>query len=797
MNNKSYSSYAFPPQKLSKGRKDKSWKESCVDAIVAREGAGVLVGGRTRKERMFINYELYNGNFNEEDLKHVTNPFKVDDGFPATPQDINIVRPKIDLLIGEESKRPRNINIIQTNDDVISSLLDKKTQLVREFVLAQINEELGGQPNEQMNPDQIDRYLKEDLKTIAERSALDIINYYWERLNIPNELLKGFKDGLIGGETIWYNGIVNGNPTFERCNPIACDYDQNSDSEFIEDRDWFLRRFEMTPASIYDRFYDLMEESDLDRILALVDGQSSGKGTPGSSALDSPFKSIMYKQKMSNKFLSGEDYSTMTLSVWHCVWRSFKKIGFLTIYDENGEENITMVDETYKKQEGEQLEWDWIVEIWEGYRVDDDIYIGINPVSYQHTSMDSPNAGKLPYCGVIYSNTNSRAKSLIEVMKPLQYLYIVLWYRLELALARDKGKVIVMDPTQIPKSMGIDTNRWLHMLTSIGVMFVNPYEEGWDIPGREGGKPASFNQIGAQDLSMTNVIMDYIGLMNKIEDMVGELSGVSKQRQGSIEQRELVGNVERAVIQSSHITEPIFWLHNQGKKNALNAFLNTAKHAIENNDKEYMHYFTDDLTRNFFKITEDFVYADFDVFLGDSTKDYRNIEAIRSLLQPAMQNGASLLDVAHILTTDNLTEIKNRLEDIEEQKQMREEQMLRIQQESQQQQIAMEAEIRSEELRVQEEDSIRRAQTQIEVALIGAENEGDGQVEDNAFQKELERERLALEKRKQAHQTEMERSKLKETVRANKAAEQEKIRTNKANEIIRRKAASRRPAGNK
>ena len=42
-----------------------------------------------------------------------------------------------------------------------------------------------------------------------------------------------------------------------------------------------------------------------------------------------------------------------------------------------------------------------------------------------------------------------------------------------------------MDPTQIPKSMGIDVGKWAHYLSSMGVAFVNPYEEGWDVPGRE------------------------------------------------------------------------------------------------------------------------------------------------------------------------------------------------------------------------------------------------------------------------------------------------------------------------
>jgi len=78
-------------------------------------------------------------------------------------------------------------------------------------------------------------------------------------------------------------------------------------------------------------------------------------------------------------------------------------------------------------------------------------------------------------------------------MKPLQYMYIVLWYRLEMAIAKDNGKVALMDITQIPKSMGVDVNKWMHYLKALGVMFVNPHEEGWDIPGREGGKAAMFN----------------------------------------------------------------------------------------------------------------------------------------------------------------------------------------------------------------------------------------------------------------------------------------------------------------
>lgn len=51
--------------------------------------------------------------------------------------------------------------------------------------------------------------------------------------------------------------------------------------------------------------------------------------------------------------------------------------------------------------------------------------------------------------------------------------------------------------------MNITPDRWMHYLSSVGVNFINPYEEGWNVPGREGGKAAQFNQITALDLTMS------------------------------------------------------------------------------------------------------------------------------------------------------------------------------------------------------------------------------------------------------------------------------------------------------
>ena len=250
--------------------------------------------------------------------------------------------------------------------------------------------------------------------------------------------------------------------------------------------------------------------------------------------------------------------------------------------------------------------------------------------------------------------------------------------------------------------MNITPDRWLHYLSSVGVNFINPYETGFDIPGREGGKPATFNQITSLDLTMSQVISEYIQLMDKIEQLAGTISGITSQREGSISTSELVGNVERSVVQSSHITEPLFWVHNQCKRRVLNMLLNTAKGAWENTGKQKLSYVFDNGERAFLDLASKFYYEDMDVFVSDSTKDLENIQKLQSLIQPAMQNGASLLEASEILTNDNFNIIKQKLKDM----QTRQEQLQKQQQEAeaqQQQQLQqMQNEAKQQELMLEE-----------------------------------------------------------------------------------------------
>lgn len=701
---------SFPAQKLPMSKKTQAWKEACVDYVVGAGDSGFGGNGRSRSDEMQTYYDLYNSIYNEKDLKYVTNPFKQDDGFPAMAQDYNIIKPYVDQLLGEETKRPFNFHPQRTSDIAASELQEKAKEMLMDYIQATIASKLSPEQaaryeqalatGEIQTPEAIAKYLQKDYKDIAETEAYHALQFLKRKLNLTHEFYKGWKDALIGGEEIYYVGVINGDPYVERVNPMYFDYEHSLDLEFIDDAAWCRRKMIMSATEIYDRFYDKMSERQLNELLELIDQRPGASNNPEIRKTSMDYESI--KLHKINSF-TDNPFDVDHITVYHCCWKSFKKIGFVTLLNpETGEVEEFQVDEDYKVTGTEQsVEWDWIIEVWEGYRIGDDMYIGIQPIEYQHISADNPNSQKLPYTGVVYNNTNSKPRSLVSMMKPLQYMYIVVWYRLELALSRDKGKVAVMDITQIPKSMNIDVNKWMHYLSALGVAFINPYDEGWDIPGREGGKPSQFNQLSSWDLTMSNVIAEYIQLMQKIEDMVAKLTGITPQRQGQIAASELVGNTNTAVSMSYHITEPWFWNHNQVKRRVLTMLLNTSKAAWKDS-KKYLNYILDDATRAFVQLSDNFFYEDMDIFVDDSTKNQQYIDQLKQLLQPAMQNGASLLDIAEIITLDNMSMIKNRLEEIEQKRMEQMQQQQQAEQQAQQQMAEQQNQLKEEELMLKE-----------------------------------------------------------------------------------------------
>jgi hypothetical protein len=363
----------------------------------------------------------------------------------------------------------------------------------------------------------------------------------------------------------------------------------------------------------------------------------------------------------------------------------------------------------------------------------------------------------LPYVGRVYNNLNSKATSIVDLCKPHQYSYIEVWHRLLNELAKAKGKKMVFDIASIPKSMGIDMDKWMYYFDNLGIAFINSFEEGTE--GTSTGKTAvsQFNQYTAIDMSLSKVVSEYMMIIDKLEDMVGELCGVSRQRQGQIATNETVGGVERSVVQSSMVTESLFFYHNEVKKQVLTQYIDCAKVAYMNGKKTQ--FILDEAYRVFMDIDGDmFNDSDYGVFVSNSTKDNLIIEKLNQLAQVALQTDkARLSDVITIFKSNSISEIESKIVEGEENSYARQQQQVDSQNQAMLEQQAMVNEAAEAERQFEAEQRQLDRENKIDIAQISAMGfSEDKDMDDNGIIDVLEIEKLRQKEVAEARKVELD-----------------------------------------
>ena len=140
-----YGTHKIPQQRVPKSKKTRKWAEECVDAFIDMSKFGMS----ERRSRLKALYEYYNGNIDDEDYKYVLKPYgKTRSNFPSKLRNYPIIKPIIDLLLGEKSKRPLNYSVIVTNADSVTRKEEAKkqapfTQVQKMFLNELANQNLG------------------------------------------------------------------------------------------------------------------------------------------------------------------------------------------------------------------------------------------------------------------------------------------------------------------------------------------------------------------------------------------------------------------------------------------------------------------------------------------------------------------------------------------------------------------------------------------------------------------------------------------------------------------------------
>ncbi len=767
----------FPSQKKTDAQKTDSWMKNCVDAgveLVNWENNSDL---RKSKKEMVTLYNLVNGIIDPSDKKKITNPLNLQGyDFPGTAQTYPLITPLLSVLTGEERNRVHNFSVSVVNHDAVSEKQEKLRQQLDAFLIGEVQNSQKSEEEIQKELEKLGNWANYTYRDIRERMGYQLLSYLRQHLDLDFQFNTGFENLLTVGEQIYVADIVGGEPIIRKGNPLNFTFVRSSDSPYPEESDMIIEDGYLNVGQVIDEYYDVLKEKDIKRL------------EQGSTANKNLKSSLFTHQNLSPEFSvddlianSGDDdsilstpniFGTYSLSSGfdengrirrtRVLWKSMRKIGIVKFTDENGDLVRALVPEQYEpdKERGEEVNWHWISEWWEGTKLANDIYVKMQPRPIQFREMTNLSKCHPGIVGIINNVNSSKVTSFVSALKPLQYLYDEFTYRMQTLFMTSYGTIATLDISQVPD--GWDMDKWLYYAITHKWAVKDPMKEGAE--GAARGKLAGNMNQGPNtyDLSQGNLIQQNLYMMEYIEDRANEVAGITPQRKGSISNRETVGGAERAVVQSSHRTEKWFSLHDHVKLRVYKVLIETAKAAWKEQSFKRK-FFMDDMTEALLEFDgQTFNEAEYGIMVNNATQDTKLKNLLESSMQVLLQNNVSVSSIIDIYRTGDLSTMQRKIEQKEQEI---------AQREAEQNEAALKQRDREAQLKAQSEQAERDLKDKMNIRdnqtkLITSNPEN---LDEEKLELDIKEHNDKMEKEKR--KLDLEKEKLNETVRHNKVTE--------------------------
>lgn len=741
----------YPTQTLLSKQKGKAWRKANVDWGANRTYFNY---SPVRRDvvHMKINYDLVNGVIHMEDVAAILNPGNIATAFiPEKIQHYPIINSKLNTLRGEEAARVFDWRVIVTNPYSVSQIEEDKKAEYFEAVRGIVeNPELDQQQAEKQMQETQD-YYDYNWQDFREIRANELLKHYSKEQNFKQKFNDGFLDACVCSTEAYQCGIVGGEPFLVRLNPLKLRVFRSGYSNHIEDADVIVYEDYWAPGRIVDTYYDELSVKDIKWLSnELPDFGGSGPvGAAGNYNEAYPFIPAHAVMGQEGVMVNGESgfnevfdgLATMmggigsdllpydiagNIRVCRVWWKSKRKIFKVKSYDpETGEEVFDFYPETYipDKDAGEEATPLWINEMWEGTKIGEDIYVAMRPCLVQHNSISNPSRCHAGIVGTIYNINEAVPFSLVDMMKPYNYMYDAIHAKLVDLIATNWGKLLEMDLALKPKNWEVE--KWMYFARTNKVLIKDSFNEG--NKGTAMGKLAGgLNNAskGYIDADWGQSIQNYIELLQWTKDSMSDLVGINRQREGNTYNRETVGGIERAVLQSSYITDWLFQQHDDTKRRVLECFLEQCKGALRGRSLKFQYILSDSSRKIMFVDGDQFAESDYGLVIDNSNDTQKLYSQIETLAQAALQN--KLLDFSSILKLYTSASIQEKIKIVEgAQKRMEQRQEQTMQQQQQLEQQKIQAEMQQKQAEMQQQDAInqRDNQTKIEVARINSQAE--------------------------------------------------------------------------
>jgi len=632
---------------------------------------------------------------------------------------------------------------------------------------------------------EIEEFFKKNYKSMVEEWASHQHAVDTERFHLKELETLAFKDSLIADREFWHFNMLEDDYEVEVWNPVITYYHKSPGARYISQCNWAGKIDLMSPADVIDKYGYQMNGDQLKSLEAIYPVKAAGYILPGVQNdgsfydatrshdwnVDGP--SLGMRQFTSYRDTvngSGDDIilrilaesedmvdfdNTGLLRVTTGYWKSQRMVGHLTRIDEQGMLTDMIVDENYKVTEkplydtavikvksretlllGEHIDWIWINQTWGGVKIGPNrptfygntdnmnfspIYLNVAPTKFQFKGDFTLYGCKLPVEGAVFSDRNTKSRSLVDKMKPYQVGYNLVNNQIADILIDELGTVIMLDQNALPRhSAGED---WGH--GNFGKAYVAMKNFGilpLDTSITNTENALNFQHYQVLNLEQTNRLMSRIQLANHFKQQCFETIGISAQRMGAVNAQETAQGIEQAINQSYSQTEMYFVQHSEYLMPRVHQMrTDLAQYYQSNKPSLRLQYMTTmDEKVNFEMNGTELLARELNIFISTKVNQRQIMEQIRQLAISNNTSGASIYDLGNLIKADSLAEITHTLKSVEEKVQAQQQQQSQAQTESEKMRQEGENKRQEAELRYKAEQAQLDRDTEVQVAEIRA-----------------------------------------------------------------------------
>jgi hypothetical protein len=740
-NNKSLSNVK-PLQRLSykdKTKNDNKWFKECADYFIGQSGYLNSTGTSLPNNEITRLVGIYHNDIPSELFKSFLNPLNSTNEKYKTKnakiRPMNIIKANIDFINSNYAKRVFNYQCVNLDVDAYNeyqqNINDQFSKIVMQRFVQLINDETGQQKEQDLTPSKIKEELSLSYKDILADKAQTFINSLVKQNHVHETMCDLFLDYLIHGEPVSFRGIVNDKFCYRRVDRKMFSYGKSPNEKYSENAEWQVEVELKTVSDVISQYYDKLDDDMWEKLDA-----NSSLSTENVSNF------------LSNRFTDSDNLSTTSsgrIQVHHVYWVSRKKIGKRTALDEEtGIIEVDEVDENYKPSEDEYVEWYWKDCIYHADKIANTIYIDMGEYRYDFADISADGKIRLPYNSFKFSHFyDAKIYSVLKMGLPYLTMFLICNFVIEKLLAKNKGRILLIDWNAIPKTMGWDEERFMYYCEEMGYGFVDRNNQDVD---------KSYNQYQSVDMSTLSSVMDMINLANSYKALWDDIIGIPRQMRGQMTASDQVGTTNNAISQSGIGIDYIYQKFDNFTNREFEYFLELSKYLIiDSNGHNSVQY--DDDTFKILNINpEEICYAKLKIIPVNNAKENKELDRAKQYAETVNQQDPAM--IIEILTADSMSALKKKLATIASKMQAQQEQATQAEHENAKELIEAQKDIKKFESFLEGElDTLKtnnkiRAEIEISngVMMPDKDNDRDGipDILEAQYKNAVENQKIAL-----------------------------------------------------